>query len=95
MRSKRRSSKRRSSKRSSIKRSSSKRISIKRISIKRRSIKRRTYMTSTQCKQALKEKIQINMREYNKKRYSSRQQALAVSYSQIGKKHPSCKKHWS
>ena len=48
-------------------------------------------MTLARCKTALKEKIKINMREYNNGKYSNRKQAIAVAYSQIKKKYPQCK----
>lgn len=44
------------------------------------------------CKEKLSEKIRINMREYKEGRWVSPQQAIAVSYSQVLKKSPSCKK---
>jgi len=45
------------------------------------------------CKEKLSEKIRINMREYKEKaRWKSPQQAIAVSYAQVLKKSPSCKK---
>ena len=44
------------------------------------------------CKEKLSEKIRINMREYRNGRWVSPQQAIAVSYSQVLKKSPSCKK---
>ena len=43
-------------------------------------------------KKFLKDKIRINIDEYKSGRYSSRSQAIAVSYSQVLKKHPKCKK---
>ena len=46
------------------------------------------------CQTKLKNKIKINMAEYKKGRFSSRQQALAVSYAQVKKKSPSCKKYF-
>jgi hypothetical protein len=46
------------------------------------------------CQTKLKNKIRINMAEYKKGRFSSRQQALAVSYAQVKKKSPSCKKYF-
>ena len=55
--------------------------------------KRRSKMRYTsKCKQYLQDKIRINMDEYKSGRFSSRQQAIAVSYSQTIKKHPSCKR---
>ena len=47
------------------------------------------------CQTKLKNKIRINMAEYKKGRFSSRQQALAVSYAQVKKKSPSCKRFFS
>jgi hypothetical protein len=49
-------------------------------------------MPSKVCKEKLSEKIRINMTEYRKGRWKSPQQAIAVSYSQVLKKSPSCKK---
>ena len=46
------------------------------------------------CQTKLKNKIRINMSEYKKGKFSSRQQALAVSYAQVKKKSPSCKKYF-
>jgi hypothetical protein len=46
------------------------------------------------CQTKLKNKIRINMSEYKKGRFSSRQQALAVSYAQVKKKSPSCKRYF-
>ena len=46
------------------------------------------------CQTKLKNKIKINMAEYKKGRFSSRKQALAVSYAQVKKKSPSCKKYF-
>lgn len=45
---------------------------------------------SEKCKKFLKKKISINMREYKQGRFSSRAQAIAVSYSQMRKKYPEC-----
>jgi hypothetical protein len=47
---------------------------------------------SKKCKEHLQKKIRINMSEYKSGRYSSRAQALAVSYAQVKKKYPSCKR---
>ena len=46
------------------------------------------------CQAKLKNKIRINMAEYKKGRFSSRQQALAVSYAQVKKKSPGCKRYF-
>ncbi len=63
---------------------------------KRRSRKtsKRSSHTKRSCQTKLKNKIRINMSEYKKGRFSSRQQALAVSYAQVKKKSPSCKKYF-
>jgi hypothetical protein len=59
---------------------------------KRRSISsKRKYMTLVRCKTEFKEKIRINMREYNNGKYVNRKQAIAVAYAQIKKKYPQCK----
>ena len=50
------------------------------------------YMKYVKCKSALQDKIRVNMREYKNGRYSSRAQAIAVSYSQISRKYPLCKR---
>lgn len=47
------------------------------------------------CQNKLKNKIRINMAEYKKGRFSSRKQALAVSYAQVKKKSPGCKRFFS
>jgi len=44
------------------------------------------------CQTKLKNKIRINMAEYKKGRFSSRQQALAVSYAQVNK--TGCKRYF-
>ena len=50
--------------------------------------------TIEQCKKELQKKIRINMNEYKSGKYKSPKQAIAVSYSQIKKKYPSCKKYF-
>ena len=50
--------------------------------------------TKNSCKLALSKKIKRNMREYKQGRYSSQAQAIAVSYSQISKKKPGCKRYF-
>ena len=44
------------------------------------------------CREYLQKKISKNIKEYKSGRYSSRAQAVAVSYSQVNKKYPSCKR---
>jgi len=48
-------------------------------------------MTVARCKSVLKEKIKINMKEYNDGKYANRKQAIAVAYSQIKRQYPQCK----
>jgi hypothetical protein len=62
---------------------------------KRSSLTKRSPLTKRSCQSKLKNKIRINMSEYKKGRFSSRQQALAVSYSQVKKKSPGCKRFFS
>lgn len=46
----------------------------------------------TRCSNLLKKKISINMKELKKGKFKNRAQAIAVSYSQVKKKYPSCAK---
>ena len=55
---------------------------------------KRGSLTKRSCQTKLKNKIRINMAEYKKGRFSSRQQALAVSYAQVKKKSPGCKRYF-
>jgi hypothetical protein len=71
------------------------RKSIKRRSSRQRRSSKKSYCKkmsplSRRCKNALKKKVEINIKEYKKGRYVSRAQAVAVSYSQIKKKYPKC-----
>jgi hypothetical protein len=45
------------------------------------------------CKKLVYKKVAINLKEYKEGRYLSPQQAIAVAYSQIREKYPSCKKY--
>ncbi len=45
------------------------------------------------CEAAVKRKISVNMKEYKAGRYSSPKQAVAVSYSQVRKKSPACRRY--
>ena len=47
---------------------------------------------SRRCKNLLKKKVEKNLKEYGKGKYSSRSQAIAVSYAQVKKMSPSCRK---
>jgi len=46
----------------------------------------------SKCRQWLQDKIKVNMKELKKGRWVSRAQAVAVSYSQVKKSHPQCKR---
>ena len=85
----RRKSRRRSRKKS--RRRSSRRSRKKSRRSPRSRSRKSTYMTLARCKSELKDKIKINMREYNNGKYANRKQAIAVAYSQIKKKYPQCK----
>ena len=61
---------------------------------KRSSLAKRLSRAKRSCQTKLKNKIRINMSEYKKGRFSSRQQALAVSYAQVKKKSPGCKRYF-
>ncbi len=52
-------------------------------------MKRKT--SSDRCKKFLNEKIKINMHELKGGKFKTVAQAIAISYAQIRKKHPSCK----
>jgi hypothetical protein len=56
---------------------------------KQRRSKRRSKRIPSKCKEYLSKKIAINIREGI---YASNAQAIAVAYSQVSKKHPSCKR---
>jgi len=45
------------------------------------------------CQQRLSKKIGINMSEWKQGRYVSKEQAIAVAYSQINQEYPHCKQH--
>ena len=53
---------------------------------------RRSSRKGGKCRSYLQKKIKKNMAEYKSGRYSSRAQAVAVSYSQVKKKYPACKR---
>jgi hypothetical protein len=54
----------------------------------------KTSRTKVGCNEMLKNKIATNMKEYKEGRFSSRQQAIAVSYSQVKKASPYCKRYF-
>jgi hypothetical protein len=61
----------------------------------RRKSYRRSKRPLSPCRKKLQNKIRKNMAEYKAGKYSSRAQALAVSYAQVKKKYPSCKRSLS
>jgi len=92
--SKKKTSPRKYSKKTSKVRSKTyKKKSMKRTS--KKSPKKNLKRTKSACNLALRKKIRLNMDEYKRGRYSSRQQALAVSYSQINKNNPYCRRYFS
>ena len=50
------------------------------------------YILIKRCKTVLRQQIRVNMREYNKGRYSNRKQAIAIAYSMVSRKYSNCKK---
>jgi hypothetical protein len=58
----------------------------------RKSLDGKRKRSKSKCKKYLQKKIAINMNEYKTGRYKTRSQAIAVSYKQVGKKHPACKR---
>lgn len=57
--------------------------------------KKSARVSRSPCRQHLSKKIAINMKEYKEGRYVSPKQAVAVSYSQVKKLYPRCKKELS
>jgi len=82
---------RRTSRRTSRRRTS-RRLSggLRRRTQKRYRTQKRIPMNKT-CAELLKEKIRTNLAEYKKGKYVSPLQAIAVSYSQLRARYPSCK----
>ena len=63
-----------------------------------RKSKRKSIRKSPQekkCRKMLAKKIAINMEEYRQGRFLYPKQAVAVSYSQVKKKSPKCRKYFS
>lgn len=79
----------------SLKKSLNKSLSklISKSKTKKRSYRKR--LTKVECNKLLREKISINLDEFKDGLYKSREQAIAVSYSQVKKKHPSCGRYFS
>ena len=57
--------------------------------------KRHPVVKKSTCKKLLSKKIGINMKEYKSGRFTSAKQAIAVSYSQVSKLYPHCKRFMS
>ena len=57
--------------------------------------KRKISSGRRKCNQILSAKIKKNMEELKSGRYKSRSQAIAVSYSQVKKSHPKCKRYFT
>ena len=57
--------------------------------------KKSARVSRSPCRQYLSKKIAINMKEYKEGVYASPKQAIAVSYSQVKKLYPHCKKELS
>jgi len=51
-------------------------------------LKKKSKKKISKTRQLLNKKIKKNMEEWKKGRFSSREQALAVSYSQVSKENP-------
>jgi hypothetical protein len=50
--------------------------------------------TKSKCQDFLRKKIRTNMKEYKDGMFSSREQAIAVSYSQTKEKLPYCSRYF-
>lgn len=55
--------------------------------------RRRISPARSRCNALVSSKIAINIKEYKRRRYTSRAQAIAVGYSQIAKRYPECKRY--
>ena len=62
-------------------------------SLKRRRSLKKSRKRKSKCRTALSKKIKINIGEFKSGRYKSKAQAIAVSYSQVSKKYPRCKRY--
>ena len=60
---------------------------------KRPTYGRKPYMTKRKCQEKLQRKIRTNLRKYSQGKFSSRKQAIAVSYQQIRRTNPKCRRH--
>jgi len=66
---------------------------IKGRSFGRKKISKRR-LTKLECKKKLSLKIAKNIKEFKNGKFKSRSQAIAVSYSQVKKKYPECKRYF-
>ena len=62
---------------------------------KQKQTSRKIRFTKKKCRELLSKKIKLNMIEYKKGKWVSRAQAIAVSYRQITKKYPKCKRFFN
>ena len=58
-----------------------------------KSIRKSKSRRKSLCKERLSEKIKVNMKEWKDGKYKTQQQALAVSYAQVKKMFPHCKRY--
>ena len=58
-------------------------------STKKKSVRKSKYMTKKKCQSLLSKKIKLNS-----KKFTNHKQAIAISYSQVKKKNPRCKKYF-
>ena len=60
--------------------------------MRRSRLRKKKSRSKSKCKSYLRNKIKRNMEELKKGLYKNPAQAIAVSYNQVQKKHPSCKR---
>lgn len=51
-------------------------------------------MTKKQCKSKLQEKVWMNLNEFEMGVFHNKKQALAVSYAQVNKEYPQCRRYF-
>jgi len=56
--------------------------------------KSRAGYSKDKCRSHLSDKIGTNMKDFEKGKWQSRKQALAVSYSQVNTTHPQCERYF-
>lgn len=73
----------------------SRRKSVRKSVRKSKRKSRRQSPQEKKCRKMLAKKVAINMEEYREGRFLYPKQAVAVSYSQVKKKSPKCRKYFS